>query len=66
MSRVKLVFFGANKSRFMNLAQYEMFLRNCSQTDFDSHLAVDIDLNLETLKSLELIVNEINSEVSNG
>lgn len=49
----KLVINGDNSDLTpMTLLEYEQFLRTCSQIDFDTHLAIDIDMNQAQLHEL--------------
>lgn len=59
--KMKLVVFGDDsQSKLMTYGQYTEFLRSVSQLEFDTHLAIDIDLNPETIKALQSVVRDCN------
>lgn len=60
-ARLKLVVKGNDsKAEVMNQYQYEQFLRRANQADFDTHLAIDIDLNSALVDVLKNVVNDSN------
>lgn len=57
-NKLRLVVFGAESdTKIMDVYQYETFLRTASSTDFDTHLAIDIDIDMDTLNQLQVITN---------
>lgn len=57
-NKMKLVIFGDdNRGEVMDLIQYEFFLRNSNETDFNTHIAIDVSLDAESLSCLRQVTS---------
>jgi hypothetical protein len=58
---LKLVVLGDESNvELMNHYQYEQFLRRASKADFDTHLAIDVDLNGALVEKLTSVIADCN------